>query len=286
MIQGNKREEKEFSGSILSVGLFEGSVICVNPSTEEYKELLGIELKEDSKATEYLGESRDGNTSLRVSVWLEDIKTEKRFNVSFFLEDKIRTNKDETKKQYINTIGICAWADDPNNLPLWFTKRDYREAHSGEEELYTFLRNWLALDYSDENTILELDWRKLMRGNVKELQEQVEGSFAKNVVAMATVISKEKDGEVREYQSIYNRDFLPAYSLKQFRLVDYASTETLEKLKAKKPKELKVWERFAIGISSEFGCRDFHSLRELHDYDPNENITSGNSVIASDDSSY
>lgn len=285
MITGNRREEKEFNQA-LSVGLFEGSVICINPSTEEYKELLGIELKEDSKATEYLGESRDGNTSLRVSVWLEDIKTEKRFNVSFFLEDKIRTNKDETKKQYINTIGICAWANDPNNLPLWFTKRDYREAHSGEEELYTFLRNWLALDYSDENTILELDWRKLMRGNVKELQEQVGGSFAKNVVAMATVISKEKDGEIKEYQSIYNRDFLPAYSLKQFRLVDYASTETLEKLKAKKPKELKVWERFALNVTGSYGCADFYSLRDLHEYDPSENITSSNEVISTDGSDY
>ena len=286
MIQGNKREEKEFSGSILSVGLFEGSVICVNPSTEEYKELLGIELKEDSKATEYLGESRDGNTSLRVSVWLEDIKTEKRFNISFFLEDKIRTNKDETKKQYINTIGICAWADDPNNLPLWFTKRDYREAHSGEEELYTFLRNWLALDYSDENTILELDWRKLMRGNVKELQEQVEGSFAKNVVAMATVISKEKDGEVKEFQSVYQKSFLPAYSLKQFRLVDYSNEEVIEKLKNKKPKELKPHERFVLDITGSYGCQDSFILKDLRDYNSSDFIVSSDRVIDESDSSY
>jgi hypothetical protein len=31
-----------------------------------------MELKEDSKAAEYIGESRDGNTTLRLDVWLAD----------------------------------------------------------------------------------------------------------------------------------------------------------------------------------------------------------------------
>lgn len=287
MITGKEREQKDFTASVLQVGLAEVRVIAINPDEEEYKEILGIELKEDSKAIEYAGESRDGNKSLRVSVWVEDIKTEKKFNLSFFLEDKERTNKDGSKQQYINNIGDCSWADDVNNLPQWFTKRDYREAHSGEEELYKFLREWLGkLDYMDENTTLELDWKKLMRNNLKELKEQVNGSYCTNFVVLATVISKERDGEIKEYQGIYNREFLPAYTLKQFRLVDYSSTETLDRLKAKKPKELKAWERFALNITGEYGCKDFFSLKELHDYDPSENIAASNSVIASDDSSY
>ena len=113
----------------------------------------------------------------------------------------------------------------------------------------------------------------------------VGGSLVGNVVILATVVSKEKDGEYKEYQGVY-KEVIPAYTLKQFRLVDYSSTETLERLKAKKPKELKAWERFALGVSSEWGCRDFYSLKELHDYDPSKNITSGNDPIASDDSSY
>lgn len=287
MITGKEREQKDFTASVLQVGLAEVRVIAINPDEEEYKEILGIELKEDSKATEYAGESRDGNKTVRVSVWVEDIKTEKKFNLSFFLEDKERTNKDGSKQQYINNIGDCSWADDVNNLPQWFTKRDYREAHSGEEELYKFLRAWLGkLDYMDENTTLELDWKKLMRNNLKELKEQVNGSFCTNFVVLATVISKERDGEIKEYQGICNREFLPAYTLKQFRLVDYSSTEVLDRLKAKKPKELKAWERFALSISSEWGCRDYYSLKELHDYDPSENIAASNSVINEDDSSY
>ena len=283
-IQGNRRESKEFDNQLV-VGLAEVKILCVNPSTEEYKEILGIELKEDSKATEYLGESKDGNTTLRVNFWVEDIKTEKKFSLNYFLEDKIRTNKDATKQQYINNIGSCSWADDVNNLPQWFTKRDYREAHVGEEELYSFLRTWINIDYSQEDAELEINWKKLMRGNVNEIKELVGGGLVGNIVILATVVSKEKDGEYKEYQGVY-KEVLPAYTLKQFRLVDYSSTETLDRLKAKKPKDLKAWERFAISSQSEFGCKDFMSLRELHDYDPSENVVSSNAPIAEDDSSY
>jgi hypothetical protein len=50
-----------------------------------------MELKKILKA-EYIGESRDGNTTLRMDVWLADAKNCKRMKVSFFLEDK-RTSK-------------------------------------------------------------------------------------------------------------------------------------------------------------------------------------------------
>lgn len=283
-ISGEKREQKSFDNQLV-VGLAEVKVVAINPDMEEYKEILGIELKEDSKATEYLGESKDGNTTLRVNFWVEDIKSGKKFSMNYFLEDKFRTNKDNTKKQYINNIGIGSWADDVNNLPQWFTKRDYREAHVGEEELYSFLRTWINIDYSQEDAELEINWKKLMRGNVNEIKELVGGGLVGNIVILATVVSKEKDGEYKEYQGVY-KEVLPAYTLKQFRLVDYSSTETLDRLKAKKPKDLKAWERFAISSQSEFGCKDFFSLKELHDYDPSENVVSGNNPIAEDDGSY
>ena len=134
IIGGAKREKTQLPEFVKKVGLFEGRVIAINPTAEEYKELFEIELKEDSKTVEYLGESKEDNVYLRVDVWLEDIKTKDKFRVSFFLEDKIRENKDLTKKQYINNVGSCSWADDPNNLPEWFSARDYRVAYVGEEE--------------------------------------------------------------------------------------------------------------------------------------------------------
>lgn len=284
-IGGKKREQRE--DFVKKVGLFEGKVIAINPSAEEYSEVLGMELKEDSKATEYIGESNDGNTTLRVDVWLEDIKSGDKFKTVFFLEDKKKENKDGTKQQYINAVGVCSWADDVNNLPDWFVKRDYREAYVGEEELYGFLRTWLGnLDYRDAETILQLEWKKLMKGNVKDIKDQIDGELCTNVVALATVKTVEKEGEMKEYQSIYNKAFLPPYSLKQFRLVDYHNEEVLNKLKAKKPKDLKVHEKFVIQITGEYGSKDSFKLKDLAEYNADDFLVGSDKVIEESNSEY
>ena len=160
------------------MGLFEARVIAINPDAEEYKETLGIELKEDSKALEYLGENRDGNKTLRVDFWLEEIKNKEKYKVTFFLENKEKVNKDGTKKQYINNVGTCSWASDANDLPEWFAKREYRVAFVGEDELYSFLQTWLGnLDYRDAETTLQLDWKNMMKGNLKDIKSQIGGEY-------------------------------------------------------------------------------------------------------------
>ena len=98
-IGGKRKENTENSDYSKRVGLFEAKVIAINPTAEQYKNLLNIELKEDSKAIEYLGTNNDGNDYLRVDIWLEDVKDGNRFKTTFFLEYKIRENKDGTKKQ-------------------------------------------------------------------------------------------------------------------------------------------------------------------------------------------
>lgn len=268
-ISGKKRENQEF---VKKVGLFTGRVIAINPSEEEYESVLGITLDE-GRTLEYLGE-KDGNTTLRIDIWLEDPEGEKR-KVSFFLEDKEKSNKDETKKQYINKIGVCSWADDPNNLPKWFTDRGYRSAHIGEEELYEFLHKWLGkLDYKDAETVLELDWKKLMKNNLKDLREQIDGEFCNDdgVGALATIITKEKEGEIKEYQGVYNKAFLPPYSLKYFRLIDYAKDDEQVKIRNKKPKDQKMHEKFVLKVVGEYGCKDFYILKDLQEYNPADNI--------------
>ena len=107
-IGGKKREQQSFPESTKKVGLFEANVIAVNPTAEEFKDILNIELKEDSKQTEYLGMSQDGNKTLRIDFWLQEVKTKENFKVTFFLENKEKLNKDATKKQYINSIGMCS----------------------------------------------------------------------------------------------------------------------------------------------------------------------------------
>jgi hypothetical protein len=283
MIQGDQREQKQVQEFAKKVGLFEAEVVAINPTAEEYKEALDIELPAESKATEYLGKSRDGNTYLRVDVWLKDVKSGDKFKTTFFLEDKERENKDGSKKQYINNIGRCAWADDPNNLADWFAKRDYRVAYVGEEELYEFLRTWLGkLDFMKEDSVLQADWKKLMKGNVSELKGQVDGAYCTNIGALATVIMKEKDGESKEYQGVYNKAFLPAYALKNFRLINYNDVTVQSALRGKKLKDLKPHERFVINVTGEYGCRDFYILRDLKEYNAEDNLVASDAVLSDD----
>ena len=287
-IGGKKRENTGSGDSVKRVGLFEANVIAINPTIEEYKDKLGIELKEDSKAAEYLGETKDGNSYVRIDIWLQRVNQEDKFKVSFFLEDKERENKDGTKKQYINSIGMCSWAGDENDLAEWFTKgRDYRVAYTGEEDLYNFMRTWLAdLDYRDVDTVLQLEWKKLMRGNVKDLKDQIDGEWSKSIVALATVIVKDRDGESKEYQGIYNKAFIGGYALKQFRLVDYGSKKIQEGLKNKKPKDLKGHEKFVVNVIGEYGCKDYYILKDLQDYNADDNLVASDAYISEDGGDY
>lgn len=285
-IQGEKRERQALPEISKKVGLFEARVVAINPTAEEFKEILEIDLPEDSKLTDYLGKNRDDNTYLRIDIWLEEVKKKDRFKVTFFLEDKERENKDGTKKQYINNIGTTTWATDPNELPDWFTKRDYRVAKVGEEELYGFMRTWLELDYSQSKADLSLEWKKLMKGNVKELKDQVNGAYCTNVAALATVTVRQKDGENKEYQSIYNKAFLPAYYLKNFRLVNYSDPTVQSALRAKKSKDLRPHERFVVNVTGEYGCKDYYILRDLQEYNPDDNLVASDKTFSSDGSDY
>lgn len=290
-IGGVKRESAgggENTNFPKKVGLFEADIVAINPTIEEYSTVLGMDLKPESKATDYLGETRDGNSYLRVDVWLKQVKTENLFKVSFFLEDRERENRDQTKKQYINSVGMTAWAADENDLWDWFTEgRDHRVAYIGEEELYDFMRTWLGqLNYRHATTVLQLDWKKLMRGNIGDLKSEIDGEWCNTVVALATVVVKERDGETKEYQGIYNKGFLGGYTMKQFRLVDYTDKRTLDSLRSRKPRELKPHERFAVRVSGEYGCKDYYILKEIEEYNPGDNLVASDSYISDDGSDY
>ena len=286
-IGGKKREQLQPLEYSKKVGLFEAKVIAVNPTAEEYSDVLGITLPEGNKAPEYLGTNENGATKLRIDFWLEEVKTKEKFKVAFWLENEEKMNKDGSKKQYINNVGICSWADDPNNLPNWFTTRDYRVAFVGEEDFYEFMRNWLGtLDYRDADTVLQLDWKTLMKGNVKDIKSQINGEFATNVVALATIRTSEKDGEKKTYQGVFNKAFLPGYALKHFRLVDYTKPDILNNVRNKKSKDLNRNEKFVMKVVGEYGCKDFYILKEIKDYNPNDNLVESDQVISSDGADY
>ena len=288
-IGGKVREQSSNDNNYeKKVGIFEANVVAINPTAEEYSSILGREISPDSKATEYLGETRDGNTYLRIDVWLQEVKNQDNFKVSFFLEDKQRQNKDGTKNQYINSVGTTSWADDESNLYDWFTKdRDFRVAYVGEEDLYNFMQKWLSkLDYRDVETELQLDWKKLMRGDVRDLKSQIGGDYCDTVVSMATVVVRERDGESKEYQGIYNKGFLSGWAMKFFRAVDYTDRRVVESLKSKASRDLKQHERFIVQVSGEYGCKDYYILKEMESYNPDDNLVASDKHISDDGDDY
>lgn len=292
-IGGKTREVTEGLDNTKYVGMFKAEIIAINPTIEQFKEKLGIELKEDSKATDYLGESKEGNTTLRVDFWLEDVVSKNKFKKSFFLEDKVRENKDSTKTQYINDAGNCSWSEDGKKFPDFFKARTFREANIGEEKLYNFLKIWLgSLDLRDPDSTLMLDWKKLMKGNVKELKDQISGDFALPFVALAMIKTVEKtndEGEttISTYQSIYD-EILPAYTFDFFTKTDYDNSKIIEKLNNTPLKNLKQYEKFVVGINGAYGAKDFFKLKPIDVYREEENIASSNepSSHSEEDSEY
>ena len=293
-IGGKQKTELE---SVKKVGVFVGKPICVNPSREEYKEKLGIDLSDESKADEYLSTSADGNTTLRVNIWVED-KSGFKQPVTFFLEDKEKTNTlteeeeatgSKTRKyQYINNKGITTWVDKEENLKSWFTKGgpdSYRKAHPGEEELHNFCKIWSNIDFfKDPEAELLLEWKPLMKGNVNELKSLIGDN---KVVCMAEVKSVEKDGNFKEYQAVYNRSFLPAYRLANFNLIDYNKPEIQEALRKKDYwKDLKDFERFVVDISGQYGSKNSYSFSTLKDYNPNDFLVASNAAISEEGADY
>jgi len=191
------------------------------------------------------------------------------------------------KEQYINSIGITTWADDPENLQAWFTERSYRVAKVGEEELYTFIAAWLSkLDRKDKDTLLSFDWNRLINGNVKELTDQMNGEYDDTVVALVTVRVVDKDGEKKEYEQVYSRDFMPGFAMKQVR-VKNVDADFIAKAKITERKKRSMLQKFVLNVTDpQFGTKDFYSLGELQDYDPTKNPVAGDKVLAEDDTSY
>jgi hypothetical protein len=283
-ISGSKRAITE--ELVKQVGLFEANVLVINPTLKEYEEVLGFTPREGQEEFDYTGVSRDGNTYVRIDIWLQKVEEDRKFKVVFFLEDKVRQNKDETKTQFINNIGNCSWAADEDTLPSWFVARDYREAKNGEEDFYNFMRIWLGgLNYRDPETELSLNWKNLMKGNVSSIREQIGGEFSTSVISLATIVTKIKEdnetGEETtvEYQSIYNRQFLPAYCMKHFRIKNYNDDMVIANIQARSIRDLKLHEKFVQNVTGEYGCKDFYKLSEIEDYNPAENSVSTDDAL-------
>lgn len=274
--------KKQTGGFEKSVGYFSAKVLAFNPNKDELNVLLDTDKIVND--IDYTGE-KDGVTTCKIDVWVEDVKSKKKFKLGFYIMDKEVSSEKTGKDEYINSVGSSSWAAEEEDLPNYFTnftKKDseeslgtksVRRALAGEDKFYKFLRCWLALDYFDPDTKLVVSKGKLMSGDLSELNKLTSSDIASNVILMATVKAKEEDDGVKEYQNIYNNAFLPASYIKHLRV------------KSEKPPTMVT--NFIKDITdSEFGCKDFYIMDDLRKYDPADNLAVGNAILSEDSNDY
>jgi hypothetical protein len=274
------REKKEGTGSNFPkyVGYFEAEVVGINPTAKEWTEIYGAEPK---KELEYL-KNKDGVASLDVLVVLQDVKTKNLFQLKFWLKDIKRVGNKSGKNQYINTIGKTDWAFSEDDLHDWFLKdgRDYRQAYEQEEQFVKFLRTWLGkLDFTKPEAVLQLNWKKLMNGNIDEWKELIGHEWTTTVGALATV----KLDDETSRQNVFNGAFFAGYDIKSLRQFDYTRPETINSIKFRANKDMKRHDWFIKDVTGEFGPKDFYVLKELTVYDPNNSPENGKVISAESD---
>ncbi len=64
--------------------------------------------------------------------------------------------------------------------------------------------------------------------------------------------------------------------------MDFSNSKTVDALKLKKPKDLKPHERFVVNVTGEYGCRDFYILKDLKEYNSEDNLVASDRTIADD----
>lgn len=308
-VKGKQKESKEFVKELF-VGFTAVKVVAINPDRDELNGLLGKEGTPEDKPIEYLGKDEQGNSRLRLVFWLKDDKADRFFVHSFNLTDKERTNKDGSKCQLVNSTCSTSWVPylpkldkednavqedgktvytpsiDESLIQTWFanfTDKDskeitapkkFRKALSGEEELVNLLRSWLGrLGWSDTETEVMIDTKKLFKENFKELRELIsldeEGKFSLDGLDTPFVIllgvRTDKDDSTKKYQQVWNKAFLPDGFMKHinngFKFpTDYGK---------------KIWTKFKAEVEGEYGFNGYTELTPLKAYDETKDISGG-----------
>ena len=181
-------------------GLCNMTVKAVNPTMEQMKALSMNPQKEPEYNVEFedktTGEKRK---SYRLDIYLHNAEKKINAKIAFFLEDKIRYNRDGSKVEWINKFGTSAWSNNETTPPQydWFNTEGARPALVGESNLTEFLSNWA--NTSNEDPCCLDDPSALAKGNINEIRA-IHNIIPNNEIQVLLVV----DGQ---YQAVYNGKF-------------------------------------------------------------------------------
>lgn len=222
------KESKEFSNE-LYVGVAPVSVLAVNPTAAELSKIYDreIENEPDYKSEIEIDGAKTNQTRIDFIVKVDEEKTGINCisKISFFVANKIRGNKDNTKIQIIDKYGRTAWATreefEARQIPQYASgpaniDADYRGCYIGEEDLTNFVINYLGLppvmNYKNGNWVMSENPQEsearfdidsinnILKGDVKDLKDIINYQPNNKVKALFGV----RHSNNNTYQTVYS----------------------------------------------------------------------------------
>ena len=196
------------------IGIANVRILCVNPTMEEYNEILHFQPKETPN---YVSEQIvDGQTikTARITFWVELLPEHNsgvsgRTTLTFWIRSNVRYNNDKSKVQVIDKYGATTWVTieqaKKREVPVGpygpMVDAEYKGCHAGEEELVNFLKNYLNLPSKTKDPVgasITLDeYDKYFAGDFKELKEALT-FLPNNTVQVLLGVKTGSDNIVRQ----------------------------------------------------------------------------------------
>lgn len=207
---GGTSNNKSYS---LYTGLTPVKVITCNPTTEQYKEITGLDRQMNNNILDFSG------TKYRKLSFLCHSE-ELGYRMLDILISKELVTSREGKKRFIDALGNCTHyavnkeAITSNSKMSWI-QEPLREMRKGEDSLYELLKALVSYNSRSEGAQWEkdmtdngYDFDKFMDGDVSMINKVLEHAKDRMVTVMACVKTVTKDNETKSYQEIYSESSL------------------------------------------------------------------------------
>jgi hypothetical protein len=202
--QGKSNESKGGNNRKYFTGAENFCITTINPNNSELKEKLGFE---NDQEPNYLSEN-NGKPQVKISIYLNNVDETNsiKTKVDFFLVNEVKKSTGG-KPKYCNKFGQFAYLPADGSIPSnmqWFRTDGKREAIDGEEELVSFLRNYINASKDDDCQIQDI--QAFFKGDFSEIKGICD-TYPNNKVRVCLGIKSgtDKDGNPRYNQVVYTR---------------------------------------------------------------------------------
>lgn len=158
--------DKKVVGGGLYTGVANAKIQMINPTKAEL-EAKGLNPQSDPI---YLTTDNNGISKVLINLYMI-IESAKIYpKRAFWIENKVRKNKENTKTEWINKFGNTAWSDSETTPPnyTWFKTDGARPALIGEGKLTKFIKAWANVDLVSQATLDNPT--ALAKGDISEIK--------------------------------------------------------------------------------------------------------------------